>query len=256
MSSLKRYNTQTSQWEYVAIGKQGITGTPGVTGPTGPTGPTPDISGKANLSGATFTGTIIGSPNTTASLLGSNDTGSFSVRSNNVNSAAMSFHRTGAYAINMGLDTDNAFKIGGWSAGNTRFQINSAGAVAMPNQPVATGRFSCTANSGLANLWQPNRQVGITFSGSRITVPTAGLYLIGLQHISNNGSGRLDTNIFINGGLYMSALNPDNVSGFRYKSLQVVVYMNGGDYIEFNSQSWYNAPNFEEWKTFFVTMIS
>jgi hypothetical protein len=33
MSSLKRYNAETSEWEYVAIGKQGI------VGPTGPTGP-------------------------------------------------------------------------------------------------------------------------------------------------------------------------------------------------------------------------
>jgi phage-related tail fiber protein len=38
MSSLKRYNTQTSQWEYVAIGKQGITGATGPTGPIGLTG--------------------------------------------------------------------------------------------------------------------------------------------------------------------------------------------------------------------------
>ena len=214
------------------------------------------LDAKANLSGATFTGTVVGRQNSTASLLSSNDTGSFSVRSNNVNSAAMSFHRVGNYAINMGLDTDNSFKIGGWSAGNTRLQINTAGAVAMPNQPVATGRFSCTAGSGLANLWQPSRQVGITISGSRITVPTAGLYLIGLNHITNNGTGRVDSNIYINGGLISSSLSSDNGSGFRYRSMQVVRYMNAGDYIEFNSGSWYNAPNYDEWKTFFVTMTS
>ena len=39
MSSLKRYNEATSQWEYVAIGKQGITGATGPTGPTGPMNP-------------------------------------------------------------------------------------------------------------------------------------------------------------------------------------------------------------------------
>ena len=32
-----------------------------------------------------------------------------------VNHATMSFHRPGAYAINMGLDNDNVFRIGGWS---------------------------------------------------------------------------------------------------------------------------------------------
>ena len=33
----------------------------------------------------------------------------------NTNTATMSFHRPGSYAINMGLDVDNAFRIGGWS---------------------------------------------------------------------------------------------------------------------------------------------
>jgi microcystin-dependent protein len=33
MSSIKRYNEETSQWEYIAIGKQGV------RGPTGPEGP-------------------------------------------------------------------------------------------------------------------------------------------------------------------------------------------------------------------------
>ena len=88
MSSLKRYNEATSQWEYVAIGKQGITGATGPTGPTGPgvaTGGTTGqvlakssntnndttwinnytsaqtdtlLNAKANLSGATFTGAV------------------------------------------------------------------------------------------------------------------------------------------------------------------------------------------------------
>jgi hypothetical protein len=45
--------------------------------------------------------------------------------------AVMSFHRPGAYGINMGLDTDNVFKIGGWTEGlNTyRFQVASGGAI-------------------------------------------------------------------------------------------------------------------------------
>jgi hypothetical protein len=45
--------------------------------------------------------------------------------------AVMSFHRPGAYAINMGLDTDNVFKIGGWSDGAStyRFQVASGGAI-------------------------------------------------------------------------------------------------------------------------------
>ena len=48
----------------------------------------------------------------------------------------MSFHRPGVYAINMGLDTDNVFKIGGWSQGvGYRFQVD------------ANGVATCTATS-------------------------------------------------------------------------------------------------------------
>ena len=43
--------------------------------------------------------------------------------------AAISFHRAGAYAINMGLDTDNVFRLGGWSNGTNvyRWQSDTAG---------------------------------------------------------------------------------------------------------------------------------
>ena len=39
----------------------------------------------------------------------------------------MSFHRTGAYAINMGLGTDNVFRVGGWSASNNCLQMSGSG---------------------------------------------------------------------------------------------------------------------------------
>lgn len=38
------------------------------------------------------------------------------VTSDSTNAAFLSFNRSGVYAINMGLDTDNVFKLGGWSA--------------------------------------------------------------------------------------------------------------------------------------------
>lgn len=42
------------------------------------------------------------------------------------NASYMSFHKANTYAVNMGLDTDNWFKIGGWSAGagEARFKHN------------------------------------------------------------------------------------------------------------------------------------
>jgi len=45
--------------------------------------------------------------------------------------AIMSFHRSGYYAINMGLDSDNWFRIGGWSAANNRLQMDMSGNLTM-----------------------------------------------------------------------------------------------------------------------------
>jgi hypothetical protein len=44
----------------------------------------------------------------------------------------MSFHRGGAYAVNLGLDPDNVLRIGGWSAAPNRWQLDMGG-----NQTVA-----------------------------------------------------------------------------------------------------------------------
>jgi hypothetical protein len=60
------------------------------------------------------------------------------------NSAFMSFHRGGYYAVNFGLDDDNYMRIGGWSAAANRWQLNlSTGATTIPgiaySQGVDTG---------------------------------------------------------------------------------------------------------------------
>ena len=79
------------------------------------------------LSGGTLTGLLIGKTNTGGTLFNSLDTGSFSVRGDNSNACAISFHRPGNYAIQMGLDTDNVFKIGGWSASQNIFNLSGGG---------------------------------------------------------------------------------------------------------------------------------
>ena len=53
------------------------------------------------------------------------------------NHAVMSFHRPGSYAINMGLDNDNVFRIGGWSAGANRFQMDMSGNLTMAGNVTA-----------------------------------------------------------------------------------------------------------------------
>jgi hypothetical protein len=41
--------------------------------------------------------------------------------------ATMAFHRAGVFAVNMGLDSDNIFRIGGWSASNNLIQLDMSG---------------------------------------------------------------------------------------------------------------------------------
>ena len=43
------------------------------------------------------------------------------------NAAGMSFHKGGYYAVNMGLDSDNVFRIGGWSASANRWELTMGG---------------------------------------------------------------------------------------------------------------------------------
>ena len=76
-------------------------------------------STKLPLAGGNMTG-LLATVGNTAGFTGANDT-TLSVRSSGPSTAAsMSFHRPGAYAVNLGLDTDNVFKLGGWSAGGVQ----------------------------------------------------------------------------------------------------------------------------------------
>jgi hypothetical protein len=74
----------------------------------------------------TLSGLLVGRVPTTSGVSAGNDTGSFSIRGSTSLSAHVSFHRSGAYAINMGLDTDNVFRIGGWSDGANTFRLQLA----------------------------------------------------------------------------------------------------------------------------------
>ena len=64
----------------------------------------------------TMTGFLIGRNCTNATFTAANDAGSMSIRGDTSKPAVVSFHRSGAYAVQFGLDTDNHLKMGGWSA--------------------------------------------------------------------------------------------------------------------------------------------
>jgi hypothetical protein len=112
------------------------------------------------------------------SFVGNQDTGSganaaLQVVSNNAGGAMMSFHRQGHYAVNMGLDSDNVFRIGGWSAGANRLQLDMSG-----NLTVAGGFYGNGA--GLTGT-----AAGLNIGGNAATASSAAS-VTGPAHV--NGS--------------------------------------------------------------------
>ena len=65
--------------------------------------------------------------------------------------AGMSFHRGGAYAVNMGLDPDNVLRIGGWSAGANLWQLDMGG-----NQYVAGTAQAATLKATIGGVVFPD----------------------------------------------------------------------------------------------------
>jgi hypothetical protein len=56
---------------------------------------------------------------------------------NAASGAYMAFHRPGYYAINMGLDSDNVFRLGGWYASANRLQMDMSGNLTMAGNVTA-----------------------------------------------------------------------------------------------------------------------
>jgi hypothetical protein len=220
------------------IGPQGPAGVVTATSPLTYSSGTQTVGiNLANLGPATFTGRarIQGTAGDTSGVL--------ELRSNDG-------------GINYIYKADGAGLVFGTGAGNA-MTVNQAGRVNMPFQPCATGRLgkSGATAGGLADIFQFNRQVGITQSGSLLTVQASGLYLIGVNHIANISTGRIDTSIAINGVGIAAALSEDNGTGYHFRSLQIMRYLNANDYIQYTSASWYSNTNFDEWKSFYVAMI-
>jgi hypothetical protein len=96
-----------------------------------------DPASNSNINNLVMNGFIQGRSCADTNVNTANDTGSISIRGSSTTVASMSFHRTGAYAMNMGLGTDNVFRIGGWSASNNCLQMDGSGNLTMLNNVTA-----------------------------------------------------------------------------------------------------------------------
>jgi hypothetical protein len=120
-----------------------------------------------SLSGATTDGLYYFRSNKGAtSYVGASNTYGLMAYSSDGGAAGMSFHRNGVYAINMGLDPDNVFRIGGWSASANRMQMDMSGNLTM------AGNVTAYSDETLKTDWEV---VGDTFV-DRLALIKSGTY--------------------------------------------------------------------------------
>jgi hypothetical protein len=133
-----------------------------------------DVAGTGN-----FSGLLIGASSASTDVNTANDSGSFSVRGSSTTIASMSFHRVNAYAINMGLGTDNVFRIGGWSASNNCLQLTGDGNLSVLGNLAFNSGYGSVATAYGCRAW-------VNFNGTgTVAIRASG----NVSSITDNGTG-------------------------------------------------------------------
>ena len=109
----------------------------------------------------------------------SSDSPPLQAYSSNGSGAIMSFHRGGYYAVNMGLDSDNVFRIGGWSAAANRLQLDMSGNLTVAGA-IAGSNLSGTNTGDQTNISGYATYLPTAYVGGQQTNP---------QVYFNNGIG-------------------------------------------------------------------
>jgi hypothetical protein len=108
-------------------------------------------AGNLPLAGGSMTGQITTRTTTGATpIVSGGGSDSLQIMGNGPNGAFMSFHRAGAYAVNLGIDTSNVVALGGWSDGGTsRWTSDTSGNF------VARGNVTAYSDERLKKDWAP-----------------------------------------------------------------------------------------------------
>ena len=98
--------------------------------------------------------------------IGSTSSPSLQAYSTDGGAAYMSFHRSGSYAVNMGLDPDNVLRIGGWSASSNRLVMDMSGNLTMAGNVTAYSDVRLKENIEVITdaLDKVNQIRGVTFT--------------------------------------------------------------------------------------------
>ena len=215
-----------------------------------------DTAGSATTAGnvssiSSATGGAYSWTNTNYFVSNQNTTGSsppLQAYSSNSSGAIMSFHRGGYYAVNMGLDSDNVFRIGGWSAPANLLQLDMSGNLTLAATINATTyyqpntSFYFTVNSGSYGPWRiggvKNGYSGFIVDGDmQLMIHGSGAggpcgfyhasvgwsiltYVNASQYLYNNGSEKFSTTsdgAYVTGNLYVTGNVYANYSDIRLK---------------------------------------
>lgn len=136
-------------------------------------------------------------------------------------------------------------------------RINSDGTVTKAQQPyVFINGITNTTGSGYANNGTATTYGDIVYSAGKVTAQVEGNYMICFNTISDNGTGRIDAYIRVNGSVIVNLLTSNNGTGYRQKNGSIVYHLNANDYVEFENEDWYNATSTTtEWRTASVYML-
>lgn len=152
-------------------------------------------AGNLPLAGGTMTGQITTRVTTgTTPIVSGGGSNALQVMGDTSNAAWMSFHRGGAYAVNLGIDTSNVVALGGWSDGATyRWTADTAG--------------NFTARGTVAGT---NITAGGNTTGTAANATTAGGLAIasGTNNVANQ-IVRTDGNGYIQAG-WINSISGDN----------------------------------------------
>ena len=89
-----------------------------------------------------------------------------------------------------------------------------------------------------------------------MTAQVEGNYLITYNTISDNGTGRVDGDILVNGSNIVNLLTSNNGTGYRQKNGAIVYHLNANDYVEWSNADWYSPSSLTTaWRTASVYLL-
>ena len=141
---------------------------------------------------------------------GTANLGEIEVRASSGGAAMMAFHRPGAYASYFGLDSDNVWKVGGWSAGANSYKIWHEGTMPLGTLGILQTGTDTSYRAWSADVLDDRMNEWHVYSLSLVLATVAG-----------TTAGAVGAYGFMKNKTVVAGLNPGDViagSGLHYTS--------------------------------------